>query len=503
MAAYIIAIGGTGARVSEAVVHLAAAGLLGTEAVRFLFIDPDESNGNLRRSQETLQIYHACREQVVGDATPNLAWLNVPMAALGHWSPFGVTLEGHKTLGDFFNYASYEESSGLKQLFDVLYTEQERKADLDVGFRGRPAIGAAVMSQVNLDRNDQEPWRSLQQQISMDLGVGKAPKIFLCGSIFGGTGASGFPTIGRLIYNLLLKNNLLGKVKLGGLLMLPYFQFATPVNQTADDIYARPEQFLMNTQAALHYYKQQEIFDTIFLLGDQEPTSVGQFSLGKNTQTNDPHFVEFFAALATRAFFLGLATSKVVLLSRAQDEQIRWSDLPNQEAVKPALVNTTRFAWLWQNVIGPELRQAQQSKRDLQDLLKFAPWSGNYFKLGRFDLLGGRGLPELTDDPEQTALQLISNWCRDYLDWLGRMHRSGGGLRGIQLFNPSLLANTQASESLAAEVLQGLVVGEEGQRLAQQPTVQGLKEQLNAVKPRRLGVLGLATELYTLCGSER
>jgi hypothetical protein len=503
MSCYIISIGGTGARVAEAMVHLAAAGLLGTDAVKVLFIDPDESNGNLKRTQDSLHIYQACRHSVVGEGAPNLPWLNAPFTAVGNWSPFGVALEGHKTLGDFFNYASYDESAGLKQLFDVLYTEQERKADLDVGFRGRPAIGAAVMSQVNLDRNDQEPWRSLLQQISMDLGMGKSPKIFLCGSIFGGTGASGFPTIGRLIYNLLLKNKLQGNVKLGGLLMLPYFQFSTPIQQTPNDIYAKPEQFLMNTQAALHYYKQQEIFDTIFLLGDQEPTSVGNFSLGKNTQNNDPHFIEFFGALATRAFFLGQATSKVVLLSRTQDQQISWSDVPDRETVKPALVTTTRFAWLWHNVISPELRQAQQSKRGLQDLLKFAPWSGHYFKLGRLDLLGGRGLPELTDDPEQNVLQLINTWCLDYLHWLGLMHRSGSGVRSIQLFNPQLLMNTQPSQSLAVDALQTLVLGEEGQGLAQQATVQSLKEKLDAIKPRRLGMIGLATELYTLCGQER
>jgi hypothetical protein len=497
MSCYIISIGGSGARVAEAFIHLAAAGLAGADRVQFLFIDPDESNGNLRRTQETLRDYQACRSTVVGSNAPSIAWLRTTLESYSSWSPFGAS-GGNKTLGDFFHYASYDQASGLRHLFDVLYTEEERKADLEVGFRGRPAIGAAMMSQVNLGDKNQEPWRSLIQKIDLDLGSGgKSPRIFLCGSIFGGTGASGFPTIGRLLDNLLQEKKIREKVTLGGLLMLPYFQFDPNTDDIPGDIYAKPEMFLVNTQAALHYYKQQKIFDNIFLLGDEDPTSVGKFSLGKNTQDNTPHFIELFAAFATSAFFAEQVNERVVLLSREQNGRITWGDIPNKAEVRPALVAVTRFAWVWRHVFAPELNQARQNRGSLGDLLKFQPWSGNYFKLAR--LLGGRNLPELTDDTEQTALSMMTTWCERYLQWLGKIHSSGGGTRSVQLFKVNLLLNFQANSSAAADLLQTLVVDDTGQSVAQQRTVQSIKESLSQVKPRQSGILGLAEDVYKLC----
>jgi hypothetical protein len=496
MSNYIIAIGGTGAKCVEAIAHLAATGLFGQERIQILFIDPDESNGNLRRTQDAIESYQNCRN-LLGEGNLSLAWLRAPLETLEVWSPFHGTT--HKSLGAFFNYEGYKFSnSTLGHLFDVLYTKGEREAELDVGFRGRPAIGAAVMSQVNLDQTNQEPWRTLIQEIELDVGQGKSPKLFLCGSIFGGTGASGFPTIGRLLSNKLQRAGLLRtKVKLGGLLMLPYFQFSIPFGQDPGDIYARPEQFLLNTEAALHYYHGQDIFDRVYLLGDQEPTAIKNFSIGKNTQNNEPHFVEFFAALAARNFFIEENNNeRVVLLSRKQDQLISWEDIPARGEVKPALVQTTRFAYLWLNNIVPELTQGNQNPRGL---LKGAPWSGSFFKLGRTGLLGGRGLPELSDQTEQEAIIQIRDWAIAYLQWVGLIHRSGGNARSLQLFRADVILDGNGNLRTTGDDLSRLVIGFEGQELSQQLGSQFLKEQLISVDPERTGVVGLAESLYPLC----
>ena len=72
------------------------------------------------------------------------------------------------------------------------FTPEELEANLEVGFRGRPAIGSAVMSQIDLDNLDGDAWRQLIDSIRLDIG-GKSrfPKIFLFGSIFGGDGRFG------------------------------------------------------------------------------------------------------------------------------------------------------------------------------------------------------------------------------------------------------------------------------------------------------------------------
>ena len=47
MTLYIIAIGGTGARCVEAITQCAATGLFTAEPIKVVFVDADESNGNL------------------------------------------------------------------------------------------------------------------------------------------------------------------------------------------------------------------------------------------------------------------------------------------------------------------------------------------------------------------------------------------------------------------------------------------------------------------------
>ncbi|HEY9828878.1 MAG TPA: hypothetical protein V6D19_25955 [Stenomitos sp.] len=493
MSFYIVAIGGTGARCVEALIHLAASGLLTQDRIQVMFIDPDESNGNLTRTRNTLKQYQACRALLTAQEIV-CPWLQTPIESLEVWSPFQDG--SNKTLGTFFNYESYRHSNkALGHLFDVLYTKAERNAELDVGFRGRPAIGAAIMSQVRLERSGQDVWSRLIQNIELDLGQGKFPKVFLCGSIFGGTGASGFPTIGRLLKNRLDQAKASDRVKLGGLLMLPYFQFSVPSGQDSGDIYAKPEQFLLNTEAALRYYQIQGIFKSIYLLGDQDPATVKNFSIGKNTQQNDPHFIELYAALAARHFFLNEDTAPVVLLSRRNAQQITWDDVPDRAQVKVRLANTARFAFLWVANVEPELNQG---KNNIGEFQKLAPWFSKFFRpKGWF--VGGKGLPDLNEDSQQEEIRLIHDWSVSFLQWLGTLHFSGGEVRNVQLFRASLFLERTGQVRRTTDDFPRLVLGAEGLEQANTASPKALKEQLTLQTDNFPGAAGLATALYSLC----
>jgi hypothetical protein len=492
MSLYIVAIGGTGARCVEAITQLAAANLFGKEKIEVVFIDPDESNGNLTRTRETIQTYQRCRN-LMTEGGGEILWMQSQINSLEVWSPFQGSL--NKSLGGFFNYERYQfNRPELGHLFDVLYTKAERDAELDVGFRGRPAIGSAIMSQIKLDATSQEPWRSLVQNIEMDLGVGKSPKVFLCGSIFGGTGASGFPTIGKLLDSYLKKSGKRDRVKLGGLLMLPYFQFSIPVNEDPGGIYARPEQFLLNTEAALRYYQMQSIFDTIYLLGDQDPAQVQNFSIGKNTQKNDPHFIELFAGLAARHFTLNEKTEKVVLLSRREDQSITWEDIPDKAEVKRGLANTARFAYVWVANVAPELNLG---KTNIKELQKGAPWFSKFF-MPKVLFGGGKGLPDLNDELQQDAIQSINEWCISFLRWIGTIHYSADG-RNVQLFRASLFLERNGEVRKIVEDLPRIVAGADGLEQSKDATPQSIKEQLVTLPSNQPGAAGLASSLYPLC----
>jgi hypothetical protein len=101
------------------------------------------------------------------------------------WAPHA---EEGATLGGIFsaNVLAREEPQ-LKSLMDVLYApdESEQGMDLSVGYRGRPHIGSAAI----LSRAEQDVpfWRSLRETLRRAQG-GQEVRVFLIGSVFGGTG---------------------------------------------------------------------------------------------------------------------------------------------------------------------------------------------------------------------------------------------------------------------------------------------------------------------------
>lgn len=503
---YAIGIGGTGAKCLEAIAQVAAVGLFTDSPVKLLFVDADETNGNLARAKNSLSIYRQCQQLISGKGGDS-PWLQTPIDSYDPdlWSPFGNT-NTNKNLGSFFSYNNLQQNpEGLGNLFDILYTKEEREASLDVGFRGRPAIGSAVMSNLDLDNLAEEPWASLIQDILTDVGNGNFPRIFLCGSIFGGTGASGLPTLGRLIDNKLKKEKI-QRVKISCLLVLPYFRFPQPTGKDAakEEVYARAEQFLLNTEAALRYYvNQNQYLHTAYLLGNQNLSNY-EFSIGQNRQRNESHFIELYSALAARHFLINTPTKKgtVFINSRQSSQQVTWKDLPDPAEVKNKLVNATRFAYVWLSNILPELNTAKEM--GVSRFLRGAPWFVKFYQAHKsplLDLFGSKReiLPDFNDPEEQQAIADITEWCQDYLRWLSEVHQCNGD--NIRLFN-YYDKFAELGKDLTGEYLADLVVGDERDLNAKkQDTIHQLKLQLqsNNLNLSQKGTVGLAKTLYLLC----
>ncbi len=498
MSIYVIGIGGTGAKCIEAVIQVASIGLFGEETLNLLFVDADATNGNLERASQSLKIYQDCQNLNLADKHP---WMKTKIESFGLWSPFADTSD-NKNLGAFFEYNILkDDESALGNLFDVLYTSEERDANLDVGFRGRPAIGAAVMSQIKLDSLDQDSWGKLMIQLKDDAGGGKRPKVFLCGSIFGGTGASGLPTIGRLIHNKLETLQIRNKVDIGCLFVLPYFGFTPTLRENEEKVYARSEQFLLNTEAALRYYgsQAQETFDTVYLLGNQNLSPVKVFSVGKNTQRNDPHFIELYAALAARQFLLNTTPEQktVVLMNRENLRNLIWKDIPDQKAVNAELVNATRFAFVWLSNIAPALVETKSI--GVKSFQKGNSWFVKFFPDRVVFRNSQKQEIDFNDPEQQNAIETITVWCQDYLRWLSLIHQCVG--ENIQLFNANYFRNSNLNPQHLPDLIAGLGDSRD-QNQKSKDTVQRLKERLNpdaiTILPK-LGILGLAKALYHVC----
>jgi hypothetical protein len=501
MSLYVIGIGGTGAKCLESIAHLAAVGLSAPK-INLLFIDADETNGSLSRARNSVSLYDRCHK-LLDQNNQDSPWMSTQIFSSKPWSPFSRTTTD-KNLSALFGYSLLKQNTPeLGGLFDVLYTQSEREADLDVGFRGRPAIGSAVMSQVNLDSLDDDAWRQLIEGIKKDAGGGSPPKIILCGSMFGGTGASGLPTIGRLLHTKLQALGI--QVPIACIFLLPYFNF-TPSGEVAPgEVFARADQFLLNTEAALRYYlNQAEQFSTVYLLGNPSLSQV-EFSIGKQTQCNKPHFIELYAGLAVRHFWLNESSNRetlVYLTSRQSKGRMTWTDLPDSNPVKKALSSATRFAYIWLSNMAPELMYAKQQgiNRFQQD----NPWFIKFFKpqvglFGGFNS-GGSELADFNDPKEQDAIGTISEWCLDYLRWLGELHQCDD--ESIDLFRPDRFIHLQGKETMSADELSQLVIGSEGDRSKQsQDTIPELKLELSRGDWMEFGkgTTGLAKALYSLC----
>ena len=435
MGYYAIGIGGTGAKCLEALIHLAAAGMMPDDGNLYvLFVDSDTDNGNLDGAQQALTGYMNCKDSL-NLVDGSLFQTNIVSADRTVWTPFEDKAE--QSVGEFFTYNSLNASADRKlnaaaRLFEVLYSKQERETTLEYGFRGRPSIGSAVMAKT-VDLGETEPWGMFRQRIAND----RAPKIFLAGSIFGGTGAAGFPTIARLISNKLREINAQEKATLGGALVLPYFHF---VSQDNLELQAESEAFLMNTRAALQYYylwNRTDDYKAVYLVGSETQTEV-DYCLGGKGQRNAPHFIELYAALAAIHFFRDFEaenTTKYFVTARHAKDTLNWSDLPdgrNGGITMSKLGNMVRFAFSYLSVYQPMLKEIPANRKRYK-----APWNadrdGN--KASWYIDFFVRNRIRLDDEDTHRQLNLMENYCRAFLLWIANIQENSGESASIEFVN--------------------------------------------------------------------
>lgn len=418
MSYYVIGIGGSGAKCVEAILHTSAAGLMPEGELNIIFIDPDVANGSLQRAQKTLQQYCDCKKNDLG----SIDLFKTPIAAArpNVWSPFGVA---QPTLENFFHYDILKaQNEAAAHLFDILYSPSEKEVILDEGFLGHPSIGAAIMAKT-VKLSETEPWKTFRDKIALDVGGGTDSKIILVGSIFGGTGASGIPTLSRLIREEFKE---ISNIKIGGILILPYFSFlpAERVVRGGKKFKLNSENFILNTQAALRYYYNQEhlrYFDHAYLLGEQAMATVRNTSLGGKSQSNDPHFLEIYAALAAVDFFSDekkdagdeiARTYQYKMVARSSYNKLDWLDLPDGRGgntIKKKLGDLTRFAFAYLNVYYPMLTHIKEYGESYK-----APWFVDFFER--------KGL-SIDHDQVQAGLLNIKNYCENFLEWFANIHK--------------------------------------------------------------------------------
>ena len=426
----LIGIGGTGSRVIESVVHLCAAGM-GPDKLHVFMIDPDQGNGNLTRTKGLIKKYTELRrlyQRVSKDGEPNPCFRTEIIIPPDDESfVWGIFDEKDYTLGKFINYDNLrkadQQTANLADFANVLFTNKELETSLDKGFRGHPSIGAVVMANPPME---EYPFKLLWDDIAT-LQANEL-QVFLVGSIFGGTGAAGFPTLGsrQLIkFNEAMQAKISGdksKVLLGGALVLPYFSFSMDANNT-ESMFVTPADFPIATKAALQYYNDKTLgFDQYYFIGDSLAQKVGDFSTGSSTQDNLPHYIEMVSALSSFDFFTqppvkDIPDKKYFIASRENDT-LSWDTLPvtrnsselqaKQKELKDKLANFTTFAYSFLT-FGKDI--LSRSHRDSRE----EAWYGDTFNR---DFKEDNALFNPRHEEGKAVFDKMEDYLTDFLFWI-------------------------------------------------------------------------------------
>lgn len=351
---YVFAIGGTGARCLESLVYLCAMGLGPDQPLHPILVDPDEGNGNLNRTIELIVRYKKIREQIknpskndffkteiIYDDAQSKADSSVQIP--NRYNPNSGLVTGQNTLAHFIQYNTVLTNDGTKHLADLLFSPDELDMDMAAGFRGIPSIGSILMTNVN----KQKFW----DVITSELKSNSNSRVFVFASVFGGTGASGYPVISQLL------KNKAPATKVGGSLILPYFKLKDPKNLTIhkDRIMPDSNSFMVNAKTACQYYANSfNGNDSNYVLGDHFDNckQYENYAVGSRDQKNDSHVIELFAAYAALDFWAKEGDNfkrfyKIIVsnpVDKNKDTHILETDLPTEI---PQSYPFERFALLY------------------------------------------------------------------------------------------------------------------------------------------------------------
>ena len=385
-----IAVGGSGTKVAEALVRLLAIGFptrqeKGTltsagDSLQIWRLDPDRNSGAAISLGKCLKDYEDLQGLLNGaNRGPGIAssrWAMDIDTRVRHLDPLQLPRSvdsdnSVKKLGGILD----SRYGGIKSSLPFLapfYEQKDLEVEIDRGFYQKPFIGAAVMAVFAESLRDENSPGGKACSLTGFQNV--STNFFLCGSLHGGTGASGVPIMGKYLGSL-KRQNQSWDWRVGACLLTPYcvppqppfgpLREGNPTPQQIDDLvkahgdkpafagltiedkrklveqillgfFAEPEAMEARARQGLAYYRDHSVdyFDELYLAGKPEPDKLKVWSNGGESQSNPLNSAEIVAALGALNFFARAGTSNpesYVIPTSTPDlnsEKMRLRDLP-------------------------------------------------------------------------------------------------------------------------------------------------------------------------------
>ncbi|MCB9350926.1 MAG: hypothetical protein H6573_25985 [Lewinellaceae bacterium] len=279
-----------------------------------IIIDPDRANGDVTRTIEILNKYRDVRSKLEFDRNKffnaEFQTLNSLDVATGEGKEVGSTtaegfrfgIDGTKE-GRFKDFIAFDKLQGANRaLLSALFTEENLDAELKAGFKGNPHMGSVVLNRFS----ESEDFNFFASRFSQN------DRVFIVSSIFGGTGAAGFPLLVKNIRSprTSLRNpEWIKNARLGAITVKPYFGV-----KQVDDSKINSGTFISKTKAALEYYHSNitgnNSLNALYYLGDTLTLDYN-YNEGEMGQKNMAHLIEFLGAMAV-IDFMGLEDHSLV-----------------------------------------------------------------------------------------------------------------------------------------------------------------------------------------------
>ena len=292
MKTFLFGIGGTGARVLRSLTLLLASGVECKSDIVPIIIDPDMNNGDLTRTVTLMQRYVAIKGKLNFNSNTKNKFYGTEIIDKFN---FRLPINNSQNIS-FKQFMDYDNMNiASKAMLQMLYSTKNLSSDMVVGFKGNPNIGSVVLNQFS----DTDEFLDIANEFS------QGDRIFIISSIFGGTGASGFPLLlNSLRTNESIPNHgLINSATIGAVTVLPYFKV-----EQDEDSSIESDTFVSKTKAALAYYDKNigGDIDTLYYIGDNGSSHKAyENHEGGDEQKNKAHLIEMLSALAVVDFVNG------------------------------------------------------------------------------------------------------------------------------------------------------------------------------------------------------
>lgn len=400
MKRYVLLVGGTGARLADALLAAVSAGVFPEEKVSVLLADTDRrgvrSAGLVAAKMADYARVHQAMEKPEGPFRTEVAFSSWPEALPENASTLSA-------------YTSGSEADAL--LCQALFDQDTAQLDLHEGFHGRRVLGMVTYAGLlhAAEENPEDTLHLLVDEMVQAVQEGEEVRVVLAGSICGGTGAAGIAALTRYI-----RQRTEDQVNLGAVLL-----------HASDDA-----QDAAHANETLASYADENLLDTVCILG-----------LPRASRTSAPveyaHLADWLAVYSMDVMLHRPQWFKGVFTVKAPEGPLNW-EIFGKAAQRYRLCygGLMKFAALWVSGLSQQVEKRLERPVFLRDNL--LGWYAHFFR----KTADREGQQELI-----APLNRLMNVC---LIWLGGVCKS----LPIDMRNASvLMKNRREAEEHYAQII--------------------------------------------------